>query len=1192
MKASVIFQILCTLWFCLIILSEGQIVGKLETQFKNPLENFPLLNIEFDHQTRNVFVSGKNILYRFRMYGTKLIKKMTRNTGPVVDCFPQLSSVEFKEYCGHDYNTVMVVTPDSLITCGTLRGGLCLTRDKVSLNITLTSPDVRLVSDEQASALGIFLNITDKNSPGMFQNIVLFAKEYTTLPLSPVNLEEAAIFSVLPDLSHKQIGFSKFGKIFDMVLRTPVNVVMDYRVAIENEKFVFLLVNQNSQSKFVKVCKSIVSEDPKKVYEDIPISCNSQETILTHVKHGMFITLFGKRYLITLFSSSKPTLSAMCVFEENEIYQAFLKSRKHRYMCPKNDIRPEEMIFDKDNRLPTCISVNLSVSNFYDTFHKGDYCNDVTNNQPQFGIIMGLLPLQGNAVYSTKSHRVTVAGSSTINNLTTVYIGTDNGYVIQVFYDAVKKVVIELREIRVDKSEIRAVRNVNGEIYFMSQNKISKWIQETQCGRYSDNCMQCMDVRDANCGWCVTNTRCSTKIECSSLSPDSWLPSVKKECLSLEFQNHPSGFVYKLDGTNTVSVNLSVTFKPPLKANYNMRCRLGGRSIPTVFVSDKIQCIIEPRDEQSIMLSYREEETPLQIWLNGNVIAERQILFIKCSSFPSCGSCIAETRLDCYWCTEEAVCKPSRSSCINNLKSYFFFYFKVTACPQILNQTVSIPTGRSRTFVFRGNNLNVPKDFTYWCKVGVSGTFRGRRIPGTNNIQCLNIKTVREEYTPIEIEYGPGGNVPLEVFDGFIFLYAYKCESLSPYKEDCSTCHHLDQSMGYECQWCQRTGCVDIDNDQCRRVETCGGPVVTKISPKDGPPEGGTVVTIEGFNFGIQSFVTVTVAGVPCNNATFIGRRINCNTSHNFFDSTKNSEKSGHVIVMVDGKKSSEDIQFTYKMPKITSIYPSQGILSGGRTVFLKGTNLNIGNMEYAVEFINIDVFKPYVSVGCTIIKGLSGIGDITCKPNKAVDVGKYKVNVTFDSNTEVDSNEQFEYLPDPVIKATEPAELKSISSGGTTFNVIGEGFTAIDSLTVGVEDSEERDSTCRIITQTKLECKYPRNRKSEKRRKKRASISYIVIYLDGFYQQFPSSVLYVDDPLFAAFNDNTTYNFDPNVEESIKLVGKGLTTVTRKNDYRVYVGSGECSITNLNDSELICRPPYMEPSASINGDREFVWIC
>lgn len=61
-------------------------------------------------------------------------------------------------------------------------------------------------------------------------------------------------------------------------------------------------------------------------------------------------------------------------------------------------------------------------------------------------------------------------------------------------------------------------------------------------------------------------------------------------------------------------------------------------------------------------------------------------------------------------------------------------------------------------------------------------------------------------------------------------------------------------------------------------------------------------------------------------------------------------------------------------------------------------------------------------------IKGLSVRGDIACKPKKANDTGKYKVKVTFDSNTEVDSNKQFEYLSDPVIKSTEPAELKSIS--------------------------------------------------------------------------------------------------------------------------------------------------------------------
>lgn len=85
------------------------------------------------------------------------------------------------------------------------------------------------------------------------------------------------------------------------------------------------------------------------------------------------------------------------------------------------------------------------------------------------------------------------------------------------------------------------------------------------------------------------------------------------------------------------------------------------------------------------------------------------------------------------------------------------------------------------------------------------------------------------------------------------------------------------------------------------------------------------------------------------------------------------------------------------------------------------------------------------------------------------------------------------------------------------------------------------RDSRCKILTSKKLECVYPRITESKKRRKRRATRSNIIIYLDGFSYTFPSSVLYVDDPvddpIFAVFNDNTTYNFDPNDEESIKLV-------------------------------------------------------
>lgn len=79
----------------------------------------------------------------------------------------------------------------------------------------------------------------------------------------------------------------------------------------------------------------------------------------------------------------------------------------------------------------------------------------------------------------------------------------------------------------------------------------------------------------------------------------------------------------------------------------------------------------------------------------------------------------------------------------------------------------------------------------------------------------------------------------------------------------------------------------------------------------------------------------------------------------------------------------------------------------------------------------------------------------------------------------------------------------------------------------------QERGSGCRLLTQTKLECTYPSNKESEKLRKEEGTRSNIAIYLDTF----TSSVLYVGDPLFAALNDNTTYNFNPRLEDSIKLV-------------------------------------------------------
>ena len=223
-------------------------------------------------------------------------------------------------------------------------------RNKTTLDPEESSGNIRLVSDDSSPAVGIFLNLSVSNS-GNRQNIVLFAKNHTKLPLTTV--EKLAIFSVSPDLSAKR----NYEDIFDMILSDPGRQIMDYRVVIENENFIFLLVNQNSQSKLVKICKTVESSQ---VYEDIPIICNLDGVNLTHVDHGSFLSVSGKTFLVALFSNLRIRKSSVCIFEESEIYEAFLQSRKDRFECPSHDLQAADFLFKyklSDFNLKNCVNL-------------------------------------------------------------------------------------------------------------------------------------------------------------------------------------------------------------------------------------------------------------------------------------------------------------------------------------------------------------------------------------------------------------------------------------------------------------------------------------------------------------------------------------------------------------------------------------------------------------------------------------------------------------------------------------------------------------------------------------------------------------------------------------------------------------------------------------------------------------------
>lgn len=332
----------------------------IETVFENSVENFPLHNIEFEFQTKEFFVGGKNVLYKFKE--GEQIPSLTEYTGPEQNCLEGLPQEEVDAFCGEDYRTVMVVTPDGLITCSTLRGGLCMKRNKTSLELLPTSNNIRLVTNE-GHAVGIYLSVSDRGNYERSHRIVLFAKQYTKIPLPLTKLKESAIFSVSPNLSTKVLADTNLGNIFDMFIKSSKTQKMDYRVVLENAKFIFLLLNQNSKSRLAKICKSVDSSSPKKVYEDIPIMCNTDGTNLTHVEHGSFVSVSGERLLVILFSNLATGQSSLCVFDEREIYQTFLESRKHRFGCPKHDLQITDLVFEGDltyyNR-PDCIPLPLN----------------------------------------------------------------------------------------------------------------------------------------------------------------------------------------------------------------------------------------------------------------------------------------------------------------------------------------------------------------------------------------------------------------------------------------------------------------------------------------------------------------------------------------------------------------------------------------------------------------------------------------------------------------------------------------------------------------------------------------------------------------------------------------------------------------------------------------------------------------
>ena len=177
----------------------------------------------------------------------------------------------------------------------------------------------------------------------------------------------------------------------------------------------------------------------------------------------------------------------------------------------------------------------------------------------------------------------------------------------------------------------------------------------------------------------------------------------------------------------------------------------------------------------------------------------------------------------------------------------------------------------------------------------------------------------------------------------------YNCSDLAM---GCSSCLAQRIRTDFQCGWCDNR-CVDVSAICSTNFTTvssgCPAPMITVISPDNGPTEGGTTLTINGTDLGtsFSDIVSITVGSLTCTpieNSYLVERSVTCDISNG-------SQTQGSVDVVVrvsrmGGANQNATTQFRFGQPRVYSVSPSYGPAAGGTIVRVRGEDLNIGNTE------------------------------------------------------------------------------------------------------------------------------------------------------------------------------------------------------------------------------------------------------
>ena len=369
-------------------------------------------------------------------------------------------------------------------------------------------------------------------------------------------------------------------------------------------------------------------------------------------------------------------------------------------------------------------------------------------------------------------------------------------------------------------------------------------------------------------------------------------------------------------------------------------------------------------------------------------LATNMVTVFECGALAAsegCTSCLSAGAYGrCTWCPYQTSCvardQRGLSSCIAEVTQN-------DTCPSVdttLQVELDLANPEQREFVhIMGSNLpkvyNAGEVHEYTCEItDATGIRRALSFPASllsdTEVRCaltsalwedaLNSVDAKSGVIQRDLSLLINGGRLVAGEAGLLPITMFSCDALSKNDNngaDCGRCVR-SESVRFGCGWCDEgreaqtcTTQVACGVSMVRtELSDCPRPTVISFYPPAGPVHGGTEVELVGTNLG-RSLADILWVGLvgqeDCEILSFDPKAgsLRVRTKPSYRREPDSTKFTVALNVSVKSVQAYSRGSFQYAVPSVSAVSPRKTPVSGGSTVVLTGSHLNVG-LNHAVE--------------------------------------------------------------------------------------------------------------------------------------------------------------------------------------------------------------------------------------------------